>query len=161
MRELSMILQSHGSTWITSRFEKLLDIFPHNIIQGLNREIAFLRAELEKAIQGQNQEKMRSSELDIKLRSLEQELRNRIAILEAELVNERGRSNIDVSTVDTRLKGEYEARLKAELKALRKMYEDHMRVSKEEFMYTHNQKVWGVLIKKKIIWLATFPNLQF
>ena len=161
MRELSMILQSHGSTWITSRFEKLLDIFPHNTIQGLNREIAFLRAELEKAIQGQNQEKMRSSELDIKLRSLEQELRNRIAILEAELVNERGRSNIDVSTVDTRLKGEYEARLKAELKALRKMYEDHMRVSKEEFMYTHNQKVWGVLIKKKIIWLATFPNLQF
>ena len=84
---------------------------------------------------------MRSAELEIKLRSLEQELRNRISILETELVNERGRSKVDVSTVDTRLKGEYEARLKAELKALRKMYEDHMKVSKEEFMYSHNQKV--------------------
>eukprot|EP00092_Neocalanus_flemingeri_P001913 GFUD01002043.1.p1 GENE.GFUD01002043.1~~GFUD01002043.1.p1 ORF type:complete len:1721 (-),score=424.93 GFUD01002043.1:78-4745(-) len=110
-------------------------------LQGLNREIAFLKAELERANQAQNQEKKRSSELDIKLRSIEQELRNRISILEAELGNERGRTNIDVSTVDTRLKGEYEARLQKELKALRKMYEDHMRVSKEEFMHSHNQKL--------------------
>jgi len=110
-------------------------------LQGMNRELAFLRSELEKANHGQNQEKMRCSELEIKLRSLEQELRNRIAILETELTNERGRSRVDVSTVDTRLKGEYEARLKAELKSLRKMYEDHMRVSKQEFMQSHNQKL--------------------
>jgi len=110
-------------------------------LQGLNRELAFLRGELEKANQAQNQEKKRSSELEIKLRSMEQELKNRIAMLEAELVNEKGRSNIDMSSVDTKLKGEYEARLKKELKALRKMYEDHMRVSNEEFMFNHNQKL--------------------
>ena len=117
----------------------------------MNRELAFLRSELEKANHGQNQEKMRCSELEIKLRSLEQELRNRITILETELTNERGRSRVDVSTVDTRLKGEYEARLKAELKSLRKMYEDHMRVSKQEFMQSHNQKVRYQMQKSKAL----------
>ena len=136
-----MSWQSPESTWITYRFETVQLCLFMISIQGLNRELAFLRAELEKANHGQNQEKLRSAELEIKLRSLEQELRNRISILETELVNERGRSKVDVSTVDTQLKGEYEARLKKELKALRKMYEDHMRVSKEEFMYSHNQKV--------------------
>jgi len=137
--------ESQLSGW-RSKYEKVEhDLAESRIngdnLQGLNRELAFLRAELEKANHGQNQEKMRSSELEIKLRSLEQEMRNRISILETELANEKGRSKVDVSTVDTRLKGEYEARLKAELKSLRKMYEDHMRVSKEEFMYSHNQKL--------------------
>ena len=109
--------------------------------QGLNREIAFLKSELDKAQHGQNQEKIKSAELEIKLKSLEQELRNKIAIFETELKNERGRAKIDMTSVDMRLKGEYEKRLKAELKALRKLYEDNMRVSKEEFMTSHNQKV--------------------
>ena len=109
--------------------------------QGLNREIAFLKSELDKAQHGQNQEKIKSAELEIKLKSLEQELRNKIAIFETELKNERGRAKIDMTSVDNRLKGEYEKRLKAELKALRKLYEDNMKVSKEEFMTSHNQKV--------------------
>ena len=110
-------------------------------MEDLQRELTFLRSELEKANRSRDQERIRASELDTKLRSVEQELMNRITILETELANEKGRSKVDVSQVDSRLKGEYEAQLKKELKALRREYERYMKHSKEEFMRTYNQKV--------------------
>ena len=110
----------------------------------LQRELTFLRSELDKANRSRDQERMRASDLDTKLRAVEQELMNRITILETELANEKGRSKVDMSHVDSRLKGEYEAQLKKELKALRKEYERYMKHSKEEFMRTYNQKVLSV-----------------
>ena len=65
----------------------------------------------------------------------------RIGILETELRNEQSRSGVDMSTVDSKMKGEYEAMLKRELKNLRKLYKANMKQSQEEYMRTYNQKV--------------------
>ena len=46
-----------------------------------------------------------------------------------------------MSTVDSKMKGEYEAMLKRELKNLRKLYKANMKQSQEEFMRTYNQKL--------------------
>ena len=124
-------------------------------MEDLQRELTFLRSELEKANRSRDQERIRASELDTKLRSVEQELMNRITILETELANEKGRSKVDVSQVDSRLKGEYEAQLKKELKALRREYERYMKHSKEEFMRTYNQKV---LLSIVISFITVYPS---
>merc|ERR1712241_397719 len=110
-------------------------------MEDVQRELAFLRSELDKANKARDLERMRAADLDTKLRSVELDLMNRITILETELANEKGRSKVDMSHVDSRLKGEYEAQLKKELKALRKEYERYMKHSKEEFMRTYNQKL--------------------
>ena len=124
-------------------------------MEDLQRELTFLRSELEKANRSRDQERIRASELDTKLRSVEQELMNRITILETELANEKGRSKVDVSQVDSRLKGEYEAQLKKELKALRREYERYMKHSKEEFMRTYNQKV---LLSIVMSFITIYPS---
>ena len=113
----------------------------HGQMEDVQRELAFLRSELEKANKSRDLERMRAADLDTKLRSVERDLLNKITILETELANEKGRSRVDMSHVDSRLKGEYEAQLKKELKTLRKEYERYMKHSKEEFMRTYNQKV--------------------
>ena len=113
----------------------------HGQMEDVQRELAFLRSELEKANKSRDLERMRAADLDTKLRSVERDLLNKITILETELANEKGRSRVDMSHVDTRLKGEYEAQLKKELKTLRREYERYMKHSKEEFMRTYNQKV--------------------
>merc|ERR1712183_1165376 len=59
----------------------------------------------------------------------------------SELASERGKTNIDISSLDTRIQGEYADRLKAELKILRKMYEEHMRVSQETLEMTYKKKI--------------------
>ena len=46
-----------------------------------------------------------------------------------------------MSTVDSKMKGEYEAMLKRDLKNLRKLYKANMKQSQEEYMRTYNQKV--------------------
>jgi len=78
---------------------------------------------------------------EIKLRSSEAEMRNRIAILEQELINEKSRQRTNTSSVDSQMKGEYEAMLKKELKKLRKMYKKNMEASQKEFMRNYNQKL--------------------
>jgi len=110
-------------------------------IGDLQREITHLRSQLDAANKSRNQEQMRSSDLESKLRSMETDLRNRITILETELANEKSRGSIDMSSFDSRMKGEYEERLKKELKTLRKLYKANMKHSQEEFMRSHNQKI--------------------
>jgi len=61
--------------------------------------------------------------------------------LGSELASERGKTNIDMTSIDTRIQGEYADRLKAELKILRKMYEEHMRVSQETLEMTYKKKI--------------------
>ena len=84
---------------------------------------------------------MRASDLETRLRATETQLGQRIGILETELRNEQSRSRVDMSSVDSKMKGEYEAMLKRELKSLRKLYKASMKQSQEEFMRTYNQKV--------------------
>jgi len=72
---------------------------------------------------------------------MEKELRFKIDVLGSELASERGKTNIDISSLDTRIKNEYADRLKDELKVLRKIYEEHMRVSQETLEMTYKQKI--------------------
>jgi len=72
---------------------------------------------------------------------MEKELRFKIDVLGSELKSERGKTNIDISSLDTRIKNEYADRLKDELKVLRKIYEEHMRVSHETLEMTYKKKI--------------------
>merc|ERR1711892_1279887 len=110
-------------------------------LQNLQREIAHLRAELERSSKERDHERVKCGQLESRLRSLEQELKDRITILEKELANERSRGQIDISTYNTGMQGEYDKRLKAELKRLKRMYEQQMKVGREEMMRSHSMQI--------------------
>ena len=52
-------------------------------------------------------EQNRSMDLGNRLASMEKELRFKIDVLGSELSSERGKTNIDISSLDTRIKNEY------------------------------------------------------
>jgi hypothetical protein len=86
-------------------------------------------------------EKNRSLDLGSRLASMEKDLKFKIEVLGSELASERGKTNIDISSLDTRIKNEYADRLKDELKVLRKIYEEHMRVSQEELEIKYKKEI--------------------
>ena len=56
----------------------------HGKMEDVQRELAFLRSELDKANKARDLERMRAADLDTKLRSVERDLLNKITILETE-----------------------------------------------------------------------------
>jgi len=86
-------------------------------------------------------EKNRSLDLGGRLASMEKELRFKIDVLGSELASERGKTNVDISSLDTKIKTEYADRLKEELKILRKIYEEHMSVTEETLERTYKKKI--------------------
>ena len=69
-----------------------------------------LRNELEAARRTLDREKIRGSELESKLGSLEQDLKFKMQVLETELQEERKRNKFDFASIDRELKMEYEKR---------------------------------------------------
>ena len=57
-----------------------------------------------------DREKIRGSELESKLGSLEQDLKFKMQVLETELQEERKRNKFDFASIDRELKMEYEKR---------------------------------------------------
>jgi len=110
-------------------------------LQGLEREVARLQAEVDRLRREGEEGRRRSSSQEAHYRTTEQELKNRIAILETELRHEKNRGQVDLSSLDSKLQGEYEARLKAEVRNLRKMYEEQMRVAQAEWLKLHQTKL--------------------
>merc|ERR1719397_265091 len=110
-------------------------------LQGLEREVARLQAEVDRLRREGEEGRRRSSSQEAHYRTTEQELKNRIAILETELRHEKNRGQVDMSSLDSKLQGEYEARLKAEVRNLRKMYEEQMRVAQAEWLKLHQSKL--------------------
>lgn len=104
-------------------------------------DITDLRNELEAARRTLDREKIRGSELESKLGSLEQDLKFKMQVLETELQEERKRNKFDFASIDRELKMEYEKRLRTELAKLRKMYEEQTEKAKNEFMYLHSNKL--------------------
>lgn len=104
-----------------------------------SREAARLQGELERTGQEGEAARLAGVGRESRAASEAQQLRDRVAVLETELqllkVGSGGQSS-----------GQQD-RLKAELKMLRRTYEEHLRVSKEEFFSTHNQKVQKALRK--------------
>merc|ERR1719186_1418478 len=73
---------------------------------------------------------------------MEQELRLKIERLATEMNSEREKTNIDISSMDTRKnEQEYADRLKDELKTLKEIYEEHMKVSKETLEINYKKKI--------------------
>ena len=76
----------------------------------LLKEINLLKSSLQDARDDLDKEKVISSELDSKLDVVEKDLQFRIRVLEEQLAEERKRSKLDFSTMDFKLKSEYEKR---------------------------------------------------
>ena len=76
----------------------------------LQKEINHLKSSLQDARDDLDKEKVISSELDSKLDLIEKDLQFRIHVLEEQLAEERKRSKLDFSTMDFKLKSEYEKR---------------------------------------------------
>ena len=76
----------------------------------LQKEINLLKNSLQDARDDLDKEKVISSELDSKLDVIEKDLLFRIHVLEEQLAEERKRSKLDFSTMDFKLKSEYEKR---------------------------------------------------
>ena len=74
------------------------------------KEINHLKSALQDARDGLEKEKKISSELDANLDVIEKELKFRVQVLEGQLDEERKRSKLDFSTIDFKLKSEYETR---------------------------------------------------
>jgi len=128
-------------------FQNQKEIYEFQITR-LQGEIAYLTGELNTMNIALSAEENRSLDLGNRLASMEKELRFKIDVLGSELASERGKTNIDISSLDTRIKNEYADRLKDELKVLRKIYEEHMRVSQETLEMTYKQKV--IKIKERL-----------
>merc|ERR1711872_76629 len=110
-------------------------------IKHLQGEVAKLRGELNNLVNALASEQNRSQDLGWKLASMEKDLRFKIDVLGSELASERGKTNIDIASLDTRIQGQYADRLKDELEILRKIYKEHMRVSEESLEMSYKKKV--------------------
>jgi len=116
------------------------DIFDAELAR-LHAELAYLTGEINAYKSLYENEKMRSSDLEARLSSLEQELRFKISVLESELTSKRDRSSVDTASMEVRIKGEFAARLKVELRMLRNMFEESMRINKEKFEMEYRAQI--------------------
>eukprot|EP00090_Calanus_glacialis_P009850 TRINITY_DN18246_c0_g1_i1.p1 TRINITY_DN18246_c0_g1~~TRINITY_DN18246_c0_g1_i1.p1 ORF type:complete len:515 (-),score=198.53 TRINITY_DN18246_c0_g1_i1:131-1639(-) len=123
-----------------SMFQNQKEIYEFQITR-LQGQISYLTGELNAMTNAFASEQNRSMDLGNRLASMEKELRFKIDVLGSELASERGKTNIDISSLDTRIKNEYADRLKDELKVLRKIYEEHMRVSQETLEMSYKKKI--------------------
>ena len=76
-------------------------------VQHLQGEISKLTGELNAMINAFAEEQNKSQDLGCKLASMEKELRFKIDVLGSELASERGKTNIDIASLDTRIQGQY------------------------------------------------------
>jgi len=104
-------------------------------------DITDLKKELDSSKRLLDGERLRRSELEGKLKSMEQDMKFKMQVLETELQEERKSKQFDFASIDRELKSEYEKRLRAELVKLRKMYEEQTEKAKNEFMYLHSNKL--------------------
>ena len=86
-------------------------------------------------------------------------------VLEEQLEQERRRTTLDFSDRDCKLKSEYERRLQAELRGLRKRYRQETDKTKKEFMNVHLAKVMFVshyifLLKALLEFVVQVGELQ-
>eukprot|EP00092_Neocalanus_flemingeri_P032399 GFUD01035229.1.p1 GENE.GFUD01035229.1~~GFUD01035229.1.p1 ORF type:complete len:507 (-),score=188.66 GFUD01035229.1:92-1612(-) len=140
-----------------SMFQNQKEIYEFQITR-LQGEISYLTGELNAMTNAFSAEQNRSLDLGSRLASMEKELRFKIEVLGSELASERGKTNIDISSLDTRIQGEYAERLKGELKILRKMYEEHMRVSQETLEMTYKKKISDLEVSLAVQMNAVKPT---
>jgi len=127
-------------TAMLSMFKNQKEIYGLQI-KHLQGEITKLTGELNAMIIAFSEEQNRSQDLAYRLVSMEKELRFKMDVLGSELASERGKTNIDIASLDSRIQGRYDNRLEGELITLREIYEKHMIVSKETLEMSYKKKV--------------------
>jgi len=92
-------------------------------------------------------EKLRADDLEAKIKSLEQELKFKINVLEFELERKRDDFSKETTSIEVRIKGEHAARLKIELRMLRNKFEEMMAISKQQFEMQYRTKITELELK--------------
>jgi len=127
-------------------------------IERLNNEVSSLTGELNVTVNMFSSEQIRNQDLSQKMIYMEKELWFKIDALGKELALERSKSNVDISPIVTRLQEEYKEKLRAELKILRKMYEEHMRESEETLQMNYKKKISDLEVALAVQLNAVKPN---
>ena len=104
-------------------------------------ELETLRAQLDKAKRQLDQEQLKSSGLENKCSSLEEDLKFQLSLLEKELTEVRTRKEIEIHEMDGKLQSEYEDRLQKALQELRDVYDKKMQQSSEDFAKLYDERV--------------------
>ena len=84
---------------------------------------------------------MKNSELETQLAAMKQDLKFKVQLLETELEEERKRNKVDFNSIHGQLKSDYEARLRAEMESLRRVYEEQTEKAKMEYMHLHSRQL--------------------
>ena len=91
---------------------------------------------------------------------MEKDMGFQIQVLETELEEERKRNKIDLSALDRELKSDYEAKLRAEMTSLRRVYEEQTEKAKTEFMYLHSAKVTDSTLQQLFTLCSSCPSYR-
>merc|ERR1712079_807174 len=97
--------------------QELMDMVP---------EMDQLKARLDDAKRALDKEQLKSSGLENKCASLEEDLKFQLSLLEKELTEVKTRKEIEIHEMDGKLQHEYEDRLQKALAELRDVYDKKM-----------------------------------
>jgi len=101
-------------------------------LERLQNSMAPLQGEIDSYKTLTNNEVLRGEDLEAKIRSLEDELRFKINVLEFELERKQEDFSKETNSIEIRIKGEHAARLKIELRMLRNQFEEVMGFKKQK-----------------------------
>lgn len=110
-------------------------------IRDLRDEVAKLSRQLAEAKQQLESETLMRVDLENRCQSLREELQFKTQVYEQEITETKKQKQIDISMVDSRLQGEYEAKLTEALKELRDQYEEQLRNNRTEVEYIYETKI--------------------
>jgi len=104
-------------------------------------EMETLKARLEDAKRALDKEQLKSSGLENKCASLEEDLKFQLSLLEKELTEVKTRKEIEITEMDGKLQNEYEDRLQKALAELRDVYDRKMQQSSDDFAKMYDDRV--------------------
>merc|ERR1719461_2454804 len=104
-------------------------------------EMDQLKARLDDAKRALDKEQLKSSGLENKCASLEEDLKFQLSLLEKELTEVKQRKEIEITEMDGKLQSEYEDRLHKALEELRSVYDKKMQQSSEDFAKMYDERV--------------------
>ncbi|KAK8721848.1 hypothetical protein OTU49_012604 [Cherax quadricarinatus] len=112
-----------------------------NEIRELRDEVARLSRQLAEAKQQLESETLMRVDLENRCQSLKEELQFKQQVFEKEVTETKNRKHVELSEIDGRLQGEYEAKLHEALKELRDQYEEQLKNNRSEVEYLYETKI--------------------
>ncbi|XP_045608036.2 lamin Dm0 isoform X2 [Procambarus clarkii] len=114
-----------------------------NEIRELREEVARLSRQLTEAKQQLESETLMRVDLENRCQSLKEELqfKQQLQVYEQEVTETKKRKHVELSEIDGRLQGEYEAKLQEALKELRDNYEEQLKNNRNEVEFLYETKI--------------------